>query len=45
MAAKIKQDCWVNKMPELNDLQGLIITGILVCGLCYLLYKDHVARG
>lgn len=26
------------------DLQAIIITVILVCGLCYLLYKDHVAK-
>ncbi|QIG62426.1 hypothetical protein [Pseudoalteromonas phage AL] len=27
------------------DLQAIIITVILVCGLCYLLYKDHVSKG
>ena len=30
-------------MPELNDLQGIVIAAILVCGLCYLLYKDHIS--
>ena len=25
------------------DLQAVIITVILACGLCYLLYKDHVS--
>lgn len=31
-------------MPGLNDLQAIIITVILVCGLCYLIYKDHFSR-
>ena len=25
------------------DLQAIIITFVLVCGLCYLLYKDHIS--
>lgn len=31
-------------MPELNDLQGLVITVVWFCGLCYLLYKDHISK-
>ena len=31
-------------MPELQDLPGIIIAVSLVCGLCYLLYKDHTAK-
>lgn len=27
------------------DLQAIIITVVLVCGLCYLLYKDHASDG
>lgn len=29
-------------MPELHDLPGIVIAIVLGCGLCYLLYKDHV---
>lgn len=28
----------------MQDLQAVIITVALVCGLCYLLYKDHIAK-
>lgn len=31
-------------MPELQDMPAIVIAVILAFGLCYLLYKDHIAE-